>query len=78
MKITVDFDCTPEEARRLVGLPDLSSLHELYLEQMRRTLTEGVTPDMIEQTMRSWTPLGEAGMAFWRRVFEQATKVPSA
>ena len=27
MKVTVDVDCTPEEARRFLGLPDLTPVH---------------------------------------------------
>jgi len=70
MKVTVDFDCTPEEARRLVGLPDVSSLHEVYLGRMRKAVEEGVTPDMIESMVRSWGPMTEAGMSFWTRLFD--------
>jgi len=32
MKVTVDVDCTPEEARRFLGLPDLTPVHDLYLD----------------------------------------------
>jgi hypothetical protein len=71
MKITVDVDCTPEEARRFMGLPDLSSLHEIYLDKMKRTIDEGVTPDMIGQLMQNWSPMGEASMSMWRQLFEQ-------
>ena len=27
MKMTVEVDCTPEEARRFLGLPDVAPLH---------------------------------------------------
>lgn len=77
MKITFDIDCTPEEARRLVGLPDLTPLHDLYLAKARRTMEEGVTPDMVESMMRAWSPLGEAGRAAWQRIFEQMSSKPS-
>ena len=32
MKVTVDVDCTPEEARRFLGLPDLTPVHQAYVE----------------------------------------------
>ena len=35
MKVSVDVDCTPEEARRFLGLPDLSAVHEAYVEKMK-------------------------------------------
>jgi hypothetical protein len=28
MKITANVDCTPEEARRFLGLPDLTPVHQ--------------------------------------------------
>jgi len=71
MKVTVDVDCTPEEARRFMGLPDLSSLHEAYLEKMRSMMTEGLTPDVMTEMMKNWGPMGEAGMGMWTRMFEQ-------
>lgn len=71
MKVTVDVDCTPEEARRVMGLPDLTPVHTLYVEKMRRLVDEGVTPDMVETMMKSWAPMGEASLSMWRQMFEQ-------
>ena len=31
MKVTVDVDCTPEEARRFLGLPDLRPAHAAFV-----------------------------------------------
>ncbi|MDP9414338.1 MAG: DUF6489 family protein, partial [Pseudomonadota bacterium] len=45
MNVTVNIDCTPEEARRFMGLPDLTPVHEVYIERMQRAVTEGVSPE---------------------------------
>lgn len=71
MKISIDIDCSPEEARRFLGLPDLSALHEAYLDQMKSMMVSGMTPDMVEQMMRSWSPLGENGLGLWRQMVDQ-------
>ncbi len=71
MKINVDFDCTPQEARALMGLPDLTPLHDQYIERMREVMTTGITPDMVQQLVKSWSPMGDAGMNFWRGIFER-------
>jgi hypothetical protein len=71
MKFTVDVDCTPEEARRFLGLPDLSAVHQVYLEKMQRVVAEGVTPDMVGDMMKSWGPMTEASTTMWRQMFEQ-------
>ncbi|URW75279.1 DUF6489 family protein [Sphingomonas donggukensis] len=74
MKINVEVDCTPEEARRAVGLPDLTPLHDKYVSMMMETMQGGVPPEMLETMMRSWAPMGEAGMAMWRKLFEGGAK----
>jgi len=72
MKISVDVDCTPEEARRFLGLPDLTSVHDVYLDKIKRTIDEGmISPDTIQTMMGSWAPMGEAGLALWKQVFDK-------
>lgn len=71
MKITVDVDCTPEEARRFLGLPDLSSAHAAYVEKLQRLVVDGLTPDLVVDMTKQWGPMTEAGMGLWRSMFEQ-------
>lgn len=78
MKISVDVECTPEEARRFMGLPDLSSVHEAYLSQMRNAIEQGVTPDAIQRMMQTFGPMGEAGFAMWRKFLDQMSGHSSA
>jgi Family of unknown function (DUF6489) len=73
MKITVDVDCTPEEARRFLGLPDLAPVHEAYIAKMVETVEKGVTPDMLTSMLKTWSPMGDAGMKMWQSLLEQAT-----
>ena len=70
MKFTVDVDCTPEEARRFIGLPDLTPVHQAYIDKMQRFVSDGVTPDMVGEMMKSWGPMSDAGMTMWRQMFE--------
>jgi hypothetical protein len=62
MKINVEVDCTPEEARRLFGLPDLTPLHTIYLSRVEKLMDKGITPDLVEGMIKNWVPMGEAGM----------------
>jgi hypothetical protein len=70
MKVTVDVDCTPEEARRFLGLPDLTPVHQAYVDRMTKAVTDGVTPDSVADLMKSWGPMSEAGMTMWRSMLE--------
>ncbi|MCP3734059.1 DUF6489 family protein [Sphingomonas sp. RP10(2022)] len=74
MKVTVNVDLTPEEARRAMGLPDLTPLHDRYVASLLETMNGQVRPEMLENMMKSWAPMNEAGFAIWRQMFEQATK----
>jgi hypothetical protein len=70
MNVTVNVDCTPEEARRFLGLPDLTPVHQIYVEKMQRAVSDGVTPDMMVDMMRNWGPMTEAGVTLWRQMLE--------
>lgn len=71
MKISCDIECTPEEARRFLGLPDLSAVHDAYVSRMAKAVGEGLTPDTVSEMMRSWGPMSEAGTQVWKTMFEQ-------
>jgi hypothetical protein len=64
MKFNIEVDTTPEEVRRLMGLPDLSDVHEVYLEKMKAVAENGLTPDMVQGMIRNWVPMGDQSMDF--------------
>jgi len=70
MKINVEVDCTPEEARRVMGLPDLTPLHDKYLATLSDAMEGRGGTELLENVMRGWAPMGEAGMNLWRQMFE--------
>jgi len=74
MKMTIEIDCTPVEARAFLGLPDLTPIHERYVQITQEAMVGNVRPEMLEAMMKSWAPMGEAGLAFWRRLFEAGAK----
>jgi hypothetical protein len=39
MQVTVDIDCTPEEARVFLGLPDVKPMQERLMREMQESLT---------------------------------------
>lgn len=41
MNVKIDIDITPEEMRRLFGLPDLEPFHRQVLEDVRQRMLEG-------------------------------------
>jgi hypothetical protein len=71
MKFNIEVDCTPEEARRLVGLPDLEPLHDIYLSRVKELMAKGITPDMVETMVKSWVPVGETGLGLVQSLLGQ-------
>lgn len=74
MKMNIEIECTPEEARRAIGLPDLTPLHERYLATLMEGMDGVSRPELVETVMKSWAPVNDAGLAFWRRLFESGGK----
>lgn len=62
MKVNVDIDMSPEELRRLLGLPDVEPLQREMLDKLRKSVIDGVDgydPVKIMQpyltgTLASW------------------------
>ena len=70
MKINVEVDCTPEEARRFMGLPDLTPVHEAYVAQLVEAAKKGMSADALAAMMQSWAPMGDAGLKLWQQMIE--------
>jgi Family of unknown function (DUF6489) len=54
MKITIDIDCTPAEAREFVGLPDLRPLQAAWLAEIENRLIADMQKFSPEALARSW------------------------
>ena len=70
MKITVNIDCTPEEARAFFGLPDLRPMQEAILRQVQEKIMANLAAMDPETVMKNWVPASLQGMeqlqqAFW-------------
>ncbi|MFQ5783647.1 MAG: DUF6489 family protein [Alphaproteobacteria bacterium] len=71
MKITIDVDCTPEEARTFLGLPDVGPLNRAYVDEMRKRMGEALGNLDPETMFKAWMPQG-AGWEQWRKMWQQA------
>lgn len=62
MKVNIEIDCTPEEARAFMGLPDVSQLHAVYLDRMKSLMVDGITGNDVEKLMSNWLPGAAMGL----------------
>lgn len=72
MKVTINIDCTPEEARTFFGLPDMTPVHDVYLERIQQLLREGVTSADVDKMMRQWMPMMSESFEQWQKAFWSA------
>ena len=54
MKVTMEIDCTPEEARTFFGLPDVKPLQEAMMAQMEAKMTEAAAAMSPDALLKSW------------------------
>lgn len=58
MKFTIDVECTPEEARRFIGLPDVTSLNEAIVAEMTRRMEQNIALMSPDAMLKSWMSVG--------------------
>lgn len=58
MKIHIELDLTPEEARELVGLPNVSGLHDVFLKAAQSKIAQTANSVDVEPIMKTWAGLG--------------------
>jgi hypothetical protein len=66
MKIQIEVDCTPEEARAFLGLPDLRVLQRRVLDELERKTVEALAQSDPKALLDQWVPLGKKGMEQWQ------------
>ena len=72
MKVTIEIDCTPDEARAFLGLPDVALLHDEAVAGLKARIGEAAASFDPEAVLKAW--LGASGegldqaLSFWRRM----------
>ena len=79
MKITINVDCTPEEARRYMGLPDVAPMQEAILKEMQEKMMANITAMQPAEMMKAWLPMGtdnwlDMQRKFWSQMTSVGTK----
>jgi hypothetical protein len=81
MKITIEVDCTPAEARAFMGLPDVEPLQEEVMGEIQRRVMQALSMTDPQQLLKNWVPWSAQGMeafqTFMRAATGSATRSPS-
>ncbi len=70
MKVTVEFDCTPDEARRFMGLPDVEKVNNVYVDAMAKAMQGVTSMDQLEAFSRQIAPMGQFGLKLFQNFLE--------
>ncbi|HTH29593.1 MAG TPA: DUF6489 family protein [Sphingobium sp.] len=62
MQFNVNVDCTPEEARTFLGLPDLKPIQDRYVNAVLDTMKGATSIEQMESMFRSLSPIGDASI----------------
>ncbi|MDD3371693.1 MAG: DUF6489 family protein [Alphaproteobacteria bacterium] len=73
MKVTVNVDCSPEEARTFLGLPDVAPMQQALMNELQERLRaniQAMSPDLM---IKTWLPASlqnveQAQKAFWSQI----------
>ena len=58
MKVNINIECTPEEARTFMGLPDVTGLNAQLVEEMSKRMSANMDAMEPDALMRSWMTMG--------------------
>lgn len=71
MKIHLDIDCTPEEARAFFGLPNVAPMQEAVMQEMQDRMMAAMKGTDAETLLKTWLPAGAAGLEQLQKMFWQ-------
>ena len=54
MKVTVEVDCTPDEARAFLGLPDVKPMQAAVMASMEKQMLQGVESFSPDSVLKLW------------------------
>ena len=54
MKVNVEIDCTPLEARQFFGLPDVQPMQVAVMEKLQKQMMDNIQKVSPEALMQSW------------------------
>ncbi len=69
MKITIDVDCTPEEARTFLGLPDVQPMQAAMMKTVQERMQQALDSTDPESLMKTWLPIGLGAAEQMQKMF---------
>jgi uncharacterized protein DUF6489 len=74
MKINVEVDCTPQEAREFLGLPDVSEPNKAFVDGMTKAVKSAQNPAQLLEMGQAIAPMGQAGLKMFQSFVESGVR----
>ena len=71
MKVKIEIECTPDEARQFFGLPDVKPLQASLMAKMEHQMLEAADRFSPDAILRTWMSLAPSGAENFREMFER-------
>jgi len=72
MNINITIDCTPEEARRFMGLPDVEQANRIYMDQLASVMKGATSTEQLQDVARQLAPMGQMGLKMFQGLMESS------
>lgn len=72
MKVTIEIDCSADEARAFLGLPDVTALNDHMVAEMQRRMDANMAALAPEELMKNWMTLGMGAQDQFRKLMTAA------
>ncbi|MGB3166307.1 MAG: DUF6489 family protein [Alteraurantiacibacter sp.] len=74
MKVHVEIECTPQEAREFMGLPDVEQANAIYVETITKAMQGVTNTEQLEQYAKQLAPMGQMGLKMFQSFVEGASR----
>ena len=78
MKVTIEVDCSPDEARQFMGLPDVEQANAIYIDHITNAMKGVTSTEQLDQFAKQLAPMGQMGMKIFQSFFENAQSMNNA
>jgi len=69
MKINIEIDCSPSEARDFLGLPDIQPMQKQISDEITKRIIASISSMDADNLMNSFMPAGIQGMENLQKMF---------
>lgn len=74
MKIQIEVDCTPQEARSFLGLPEVAPMQRRMMDELESRMIKALSDADPQALLDQWLPLGMKGVEQWQGLWTEMVK----